>query len=95
MVLVGVETFVDKIDDMKIEDLMDITELNVYGLALTGDGTIGVFKLLYGFCADEKVAGEIKINKEGTIFVEKVELATRDRKDASQLADFTLSHYLE
>ena len=49
-----------------------------------------MYKLLFAFCADEIMDGGIKIDNKGTTFIEKVALDTRDRTEASQLADFIL-----
>ena len=87
----------DKIKEMTMKDLINIKKLNMYGMGITGDGTFGVYKLLFAFCADEIVDGTIidSTGSTGTTFIEKVKLVTRDRTVASQLADFTLSHYLK
>jgi len=48
----AVGTFVDKIKKMEKNELIKVNELNTYGMGLTGDGTVGVYKLLFTFCGD-------------------------------------------
>jgi len=91
----AVGTFVDKIKKMEKNELIKVNELNTYGMGLTGDGTVGVYKLLFTFCGDRFRNNEKQIDKvSSTQLIEKMKLGTRDRLEASQLADYALSHYL-
>ena len=58
-------------------DLFKLNELTGYGVACSGDGMVGVYKL------------EMKFNKT-TSFVTKLKLGYRDRSLAASLIDFTL-----
>ena len=43
----------DRIEDIKMNELIDITQLQGYRMAVAGDGTMGVYKLLITFGADK------------------------------------------
>lgn len=62
-------------------DLFKLNEFTGYGVACSGDGTVGVYKL------------EMKFGKV-TSFVTKLELGCRNRLLAVNLIDFTLQYYL-
>jgi len=95
MVVVAVGTLIKHINKMTKEELIGVEHLEGYGIACTGDGTIGVYKLDISFGVDEiKPNGDIEFNRcSSTKFITKVEMATRNRVKAAVIVDFTLNHY--
>ena len=65
-------------------------------MALTGDGTIGIYKLQIVFSANkfkqDNEGKELDLHSS-TNFIVKVNLGTRT--DAAEIADYTFEHYLE
>lgn len=62
-------------------DLFKLNEFTGYGVACSGDGMVGTYRL------------EMKFGKV-TSFVTKLELGCRDRLLAASLIDFTSQYYL-
>ena len=62
------------------DDIFKIKEFTGYGVACSGDGIVGVYKL------------EFKFNKF-TSFVTKLPLGCRDRLVSANLMDFTIKYY--
>lgn len=62
------------------DDLLKLKQLTGYGVACSGDGMVGAYKLEMEF---QKI----------TSIVTKIELGYRERLNASGLIDFTLNYY--
>jgi len=75
MITYAVGTFVDKIPEMTMKDLINVKELDIYGMVLTGDGTISVYKLLFNFCGDILMDNERQIDDK----VKKYTAGWKDR----------------
>ena len=63
------------------QNILDVEKLTGYGIACTGSGIIGVYKL------------EMEFNKS-TRFVTKVEIDTRTRIPAAIIIDYGLEYYV-
>jgi len=81
MILLAVEKFKKSISFNTKENLLQIKRLIGYGMAYSGDGVIGAFKL------------EIDLIGNYTRFVTKVKLGPRDRIQAASLMDYILKYF--
>ena len=78
MILLVIEKFMQSLRFNTKENLLQLKRLVGYGMACSGDGVIGTFKL------------EIDLigNQNCTRFVTKVKLGPRDRLKAASLMDY-------
>ena len=67
----------------KKRDLLALSQLSGYGIACSGSGILGVYKL------------EMDLNTSETKFVTKLKIGHHDRTQAVALMDFILRHYKE
>ena len=75
MILLVIEKFMQSLRFNTKENLLQLKRLVGYGMACSGDGVIGTFKLGIG-------------NQNCTRFVTKVKLGPRDRLKAASLMDY-------
>ena len=88
MVILTVTNFMNAIcpdqssTKMSKTDLLRIKQVTGYGMACSGDGMVGAYKV------------EMKFD-EITSFITKLELGSRERLKAAELMDFILTYYAE
>ena len=81
MIVLAVGRFSESLELMTKLQLLDLAQLSGYGIACSGDGISGVFKL------------EIDMDKGQTRFVTKFPLGCRERLKSAGLIDFTFHYY--
>lgn len=81
MFIATVEKFVEAISVFTEQNILEVEKLIGYGIACTGNGIFGVYKL------------EMKFN-ECTRFVTKVEIGNRDRLPVAVIIDLGLDYYV-
>ena len=79
MIVIAVGTFLESVNMMKKKDLIALKQIFAYGIACTGDGTVGMYKL-----------NLFLNNITPTTFTTKVTLGVRDRLTASKIIDCAL-----
>ena len=82
MVVVSVTGFINRLPKFTDNDLLEVTQITGYGIACTGNGTTGVFKLSMEFGKFTKI-------------YTKVELGNRPRLNAAVLVDCALDYYTQ
>ena len=81
MILLAVEKFKESVSFNTKENLLQLDRLIGYGMACSGDGVVGAFKL------------EIDLIGNYTRFVTKVKLGARERIQAASLMDYILKYF--
>ena len=74
MILIAVKRFKDSLELCTKEEILALKQLSGYGIACSGDGSYGVYKL------------EVRFGQY-TVFVTKIELGARERLTAAALMD--------
>ena len=81
VIVATVDSFIERIEDFTTENILGVEELRGYGMACTGSGVIGVYKV------------EMKFN-DPSRFVTKIPIGTRERLYTAGIMDYTLNYYL-
>lgn len=80
IVLATVQTFVKHLDNHNEESIQEIQGISGYGIAITGSGKFGFYKLLMQFGKPMK-------------FVTKIDLRQRPQPSAASLVDYSLDYF--
>lgn len=80
MIVLAVRKFEETLQSFTKKELLALKQLTGYGMACSGDGIFGAYKLKMGF-------------DKATTFITKIELGPRERLQAASLMDFTLQYY--
>ena len=81
MFLLAVEKFKENLEMNTKDSLIKLEKLVGYGMACSGDGVTGTFKV------------EIPLIKGNTEFITKLKLGARDRMKAASLMDYILKYF--
>ena len=81
MIVVVVRRFISTVESFDKTKLLNLKELNGYGMACAGDGTVGVYKL------------EIDMTDSKITFVTKLDIGRHQILRAAEIIDYSLDYY--